>query len=103
MVTADSLPKYYSIKPLQHSLQDMNSLLSDCDSMLQSFNETLSSLTKWGVYHTTLDQSISNRKDAFVAIDTLESSDRFVIENRMTKCKVSHGVCWGDACWGGIC
>jgi len=88
------LPPSFVTGALTDHVTKLDVLAGQCSKLSHSLSSMLATLREWNASNATLTQSINTRDGSLNAINSLTSSDKFMIENRISKCKVrDQSVC----------
>ena len=86
--SAESLPGKSQLDQLTNQISELEAVANECGELSHSLSGVLTTLKDWNAINTILTQSMNNRNSSLNAINSLNSSDKFMIENRISKCQV---------------
>lgn len=87
--SAKGLPGKTQLEQLTNQITELDSVANECGELSHSLSGSLTTLKEWNAVNTILTQSLNNRNSSLNAINSLNSSDKFMIENRLSKCQVN--------------
>ena len=86
--SAHDLPSSAVSNQLANHMTELDEIIRECGNTAKRLSVVNASLKDWTAANIALQQVMNNRTNSLNAVNTLASSDAFMIENRLSKSKV---------------
>ena len=91
--SAHDLPSSAVSNQLANHMTELDAIIRECGNTAKRLSVVNASLKDWTAANIALQQVMNNRTNSLNAVNTLASSDAFMIENRLSKSKVCRCTC----------